>query len=153
MELGAMSVLCVLKMGEMPKSRVYLKGFVEDVGYEPSVSAGCGQVGRKAQACLESGWSLAHTLCWLWRRWACGLSGNAKAAEAPGFRRLRALHSRATGEFLVLFPTPNESSFRTLTCLLAWPQEGNDAACFSSPRLRLNSEHQKRGHSQRLPVL
>lgn len=29
--------------------------------------------------------------------------------------------------FLVLFPTPNESSFRTLTCLLAKAQEGNDA--------------------------
>lgn len=42
------------------------------------------------------------------------------------------LFALAKVEFLGLFPTPNESSFRTLTltltCLLAEPQEGNEAA-------------------------
>lgn len=48
--------------------------------------------------------------------------------QATGFRRLRALPTGAKSEFLALFPTPNESSFRTLTCLLDKPQEGSDAA-------------------------
>lgn len=80
-------------------------------------------------ACFESLLEPANALCWLWWRWAWGLQGNVKASdELTGFRRLRALPGWAKWEFLVLFPTPNESSFRTLTCLLAKPQEGNDAA-------------------------
>lgn len=118
------------------------------MGSEPSVKCGL-WTGRKEGASLP-GERLepADALCWLWRRRTCGLSGNAKATgKGSGFRRLRALCSWATGEFPVLFPPPNESSFRTLTCLLAWPQEGNDAACSSSPRLCLDLEHQKRGRS------
>lgn len=53
----------------------------------------------------------------------------------------------------MLFPTPNESSFRSLTCLLAKPQEGNDAALAScletDPLLRMP---QKRTLRWRLPV-
>lgn len=144
--------LRVLKMGETPKDWVYLNDFVEDVGSEPSVKCGL-WTGRKEGASLP-GERLepADALCWLWWRRACGLSGNTKAtSKVSGFRRLRALCSWATGEFPVLFPPPNESSFRTLTCLLAWPQEGNDAACSSSPRLCLDSEHQKRGRSGEAP--
>lgn len=80
-------------------------------------------------ACLESLLEPANALCWLWWRWASGLQGNVKASdELAGFRSLRDRPSWAKWEFLVLFPPPNESSFRTLTCLLAKPQEGNDAA-------------------------
>lgn len=83
---------------------------------------------RKMSARSENGLEPANALCWLRWRWAWGLRGHIKASdEVTGFRRLRALPSWAKGEFLVLFPTPNESSFRTLTCLRAEPQEGNDA--------------------------
>lgn len=87
---------------------------------------------RKMLARFESRLEPANALCWLRWRWAWGLRRHIKASdEVTGFRRLRALPSWAKGEFLVLFPTPNESSFRTLTCLLAKPQEGNDAVLAS----------------------
>lgn len=83
------------------------------------LSVGCGLVGRKEQARWESGWSLQMRCA------GCGGGGHVACQETQrrpsgfGFGRLRALHSWATGEFPVLFPTPNESSFRTLTRLLA----------------------------------
>lgn len=87
-----------------------------------------GWIERKMLACFASALEPVAASCWLWWRWAWGLRGNRRASgEVTGFRRLRALPSWAKGEFLVLFPTPNESSFRTLTCLLAKAQEGNDA--------------------------
>lgn len=104
---------------------------MEDAGYEPSVKCGMWTGRKEGASSLGARLEPADELCWLWWRWACGLSGNAKAAGGVWFLEgLRAFHSWATGEFPVAFPTPNESSFRTLTCLLAWPQEGNDAACF-----------------------
>lgn len=111
-------------------------------------SVGCGPVGRKAQACLESGWSLQMHCA------GSGGGGHVACQEMQrrpaGFLVLESCVLFAAGacrQFPVLFPTPNESSFRTLTCLLAQPQEGNGAACPSSPRLCLNSEHPKRGRS------
>lgn len=83
------------------------------------LSVGCGLVGRKAQARWESGWSLQMHCA------GSGGGGHVACQETQrrpvgfGLGRLRALHSWATGEFPVLFPTPNENSFRTLTCLLA----------------------------------
>lgn len=93
------------------------------------VHVGFALIERKTLAFFESVLEPANALCWLWWRWVWGLWGNIKASdEVTGFRSLRALPSWAKWEFLVLFPTPNEISFRTLTCLLAKPQEGNDAA-------------------------
>lgn len=83
------------------------------------LSVRCGLVGRKEQARSESGWSLQMHCA------GCGGGEHVACQETPrrlsgfGFGRLCALHGWATGEFPVLFPTPNESSFRTLTCLLA----------------------------------
>lgn len=143
MKWAMLVVLCVLRVGEMSQGLVDLNGFVEDVGSEPSVKCGMWTGRKEGASSLWERLEPADTLCWLWWRWACGLSGNAKAAVGFGFERLRALHSWTTGDFPV-FPTPNESSFRTLTCLLALPQEGNDTLAPHLPGCAL-IQNTKRG--------
>lgn len=143
--MGNVSALCV-------EDESTLKALWRMWALSQALSVGRGLAGRKAQARPESSWSPQmhcagpgggrHVVC----------QETQRRPARFGLGRLRALHSWATGEFPALFPTPNESSFRTLTCLLAWPQEGNDAACPESPRLCLNSEHQKRGTSLEAPI-
>lgn len=100
-------------------------------------------------ACSESRLGLSSALCRLRWRWAQGLLGKIMASdEVIGFRRVRALPGWAKWELLGLFPTPNEISFRTLTCLLAKAQEGNDAAlapCLPGRSFIQNAT--KKGHS------
>lgn len=64
----------------MSQDLVDLKGFVEDVGSEPSVKCGMWTGRKEGASSLGERLEPAATLCWLWWRWACGLSGNAKAA-------------------------------------------------------------------------
>lgn len=98
---------------------------------------------------LSTYWKSADALDWLQWRWFWTLLRNVKAADkVTGFRRLSALPGWTKWELFALFPILNESSFRTLTCLLAKAQEGNDAAL--APSLLHGSSIQpttKKGHS------
>lgn len=84
----------------------------------------------------ERSWLVLSTYCkfanalgWLQWRWFWALLRNVKAADkVTGFKRLSPLPRWTIWELFALFPILNESSFRTLTCLLAKAQEGNDAA-------------------------
>lgn len=64
------------------------------MGREPSVKCGMWTGRKEGAGLLGERLEPADALCWLRWRWACGLSGNAKAAgRVSGFRRLRALCS------------------------------------------------------------
>lgn len=92
---------------------------MEGVGSGPSVKCGMWTGRKEGEARSESGRSLQMHCA------GCGGGEHVACQETQrrpsgfGSGRLRALHSWATGKFPGLFPTSNESSFRTLTCLLA----------------------------------
>lgn len=151
-----MQVLQVLKIGKTFRAESIQEALFRIRVLSQVVRVGFGWMERKMLACFESVLEPADALCWLWWRWAWGLLGKVKASdEVAGFRRFRALPSWAKWELLELFPTPNESSFRTLTCLLAKPQEGNDAALAPClPGRSFTQEHRKEWtFRQRLPVV
>lgn len=135
--MGNVSALCV-------EDESTLKALWRMWALSQALSVGRGLAGRKAQARPESSWSPQmhcagpgggrHVVC----------QETQRRPARFGLGRLRALHSWATGEFPALFPTPNESSFRTLTCLLAWPQEGNDAACPESALIQNTKRGERR---------
>lgn len=66
-KMGDVSALCV-GMGEMSQGSVYLKGFEEDVGYEPSVKCGMWTGRKEGAGSLGERSEPADALCWLWWR-------------------------------------------------------------------------------------
>lgn len=63
-----MLVLCVLGWGRCPRAESYLKGFVEDVGCEPSVKCGMWTGRKEGAGSLRERLEPADALCWLWWR-------------------------------------------------------------------------------------
>lgn len=127
---------------------------MEDVGYEPSVKCGMWTGRKEGASSLGERLEPADALCWLWWRWACGLSGNAKAAVGVWFWKVCVLftvglQASSLWRFLLLMRVPSG------LLRVSWPgprKEMMQLAPSSSLRLCLNSEHQKRGTSAEAPV-